>query len=340
MTKKTLHEAMTQKEPLIQLENKDKPVYRLLVQTPTELPAHDMGLDKIRYEPEGIKKAINGLLGEYVYDKSQSHHTSKRNKPNNEHKFSQVINTGYCPDYGGYVDLEVFDNDYIPLMEQALDSRSKGLPVREGPSTEMIPRAGERYGDNNLLLTEWDYNGIVWDKNPRDTGTGVCSTVLNSIPDDIMGDDNVTDKIEIQKTEYDELLRLKSDKETLEEDYEKGRGLYAKGKELYENLLAEAEDLKTQLIPVWTAQEEEKIQLVNSLIEIVPEAEQEDMKAFYEAKPYTELEIIGKQILNSIPDTPVDDGVIDNGTPVDDGVVDVKKDYEAVCREMNIKPYE
>lgn len=329
--------SMKQGHPLILLNSElDNPVYRMLVQTPGELPAQDMGLDKIKYDSEGIKTAISGLLGEYVYDKSQSNHTSKRNGTITENKFSQVVNTGYCPDYGGFVDLEIFDKDYVPLMEQALNSRNKGLPVKEGPSTEMVPVAGEKYGDNNLLLTEWSYNGLVWDKNPRDKSTGVCSTILNSL-DDIIGDDKVTDKIEIPKTEYEELIQTKTEKENLETELETGKGLYTKGKELYTKAKDEIQDLKTQLIPVWTAQEEQKVQLVNSLVERVPEAEQETMKTFYEAKDYPELEIIGKQILNSLPGEP-NDGVLDGQNPPAANS-DVTKEYEASCKALGINPY-
>lgn len=304
--------SMKQGQPLILLNSEtENPVYRVLVQTDEELPAQDMGLDKIRYDPEAIKTAVNGLLGEYVYDDTQSNHSRIRNPSTSKKKFAQVVNTGYCPNYGGYTDWEVFDHDYIPLVEQALNSRSKGLPVKEGPSTEIIPAQGKKYDTNSLLLTDFQYNGINWDKNPRDKSTGVCSTVLNSLPDNIKGEPKMTDKIEIPKEEYNALLKAKTDKENLETELETGKGLYAKGKKAYEQLKTEAQDLKEQLIPVWNAQEERKTEIVNSILEKIPEAEREAKKEKFDGMNLDHLEEF--VILNSIDVDSGEKGVLDNG---------------------------
>jgi hypothetical protein len=284
----------------------------MLVQTPEELEASDMGFDKIKYDETGIKNSINGLLGEYIYDKSQSNHSKSRDGTVNETKFAQVVNTNYCPKYGGYVDFEVFNHDYVPLMEQALNSRMNGLPMKEGPSTEMLPKSGEKYDDNSLLLTEWEYNGIVWDKNPRDPLAGVCSVVLNSLPENI-GDDNVTDKIELTKDEYDALKLKEQELDELKPKYVKGEELYNEGKKLYEDLQKEEGELREQLIPIWTEQGELKEQMLNSILERVPEAEQKTMKEKLEEKDFSTLKDM--MILNSIEMPKGGEGVVDGAKP-------------------------
>lgn len=321
ITQEQINNSMKQGKPFILLNNTDEnPVYRVLVQAPNELEASDMGLNKIKYAEDGIKEAIDGLLGEYVYDKSQSNHGKLRDGVSNEKKFAQIVNTGYCPEYGGYTDWEVFDKDYVPLIEQALNSRQKGLPVKEGPSTEIKPRAGEKYGDNSLLLTEFDYNGIVWDKNPRDPMAGVCSVVLNSLPDKI-GGDNVTDEIvKINKDKYDRLVKAENDfkelkpvHEQLKTDYADGEKAYNNGKKLYDDLKKEEADLKKQLIPVWTQQGELKEQMLNSIMEKIPEAEREVKRPEFEKMDIKDLENV--MILNSMEVPTGGGGVLGGGAP-------------------------
>jgi hypothetical protein len=66
-------------------------------------------------------------------------------------------------------------------MKQAIDNKERGLPVYEGPSTELNAKQAERYGINNAKVTDFDYNGLVWIDNPRDTSLGVCNVITNSI---------------------------------------------------------------------------------------------------------------------------------------------------------------
>ncbi|MGB9979385.1 hypothetical protein [Methanobacterium sp.] len=315
ITQEQINNSMKQGQPFILLNtNEENPVYRVLVQTPEELPAQDMGYNSVKYGEDGIKGAIDGLLGEYVYDKSQSNHGKFRDGTATEKKFAQIVNTGYCPQYGGFTDWEVFDKDYVPLIEQALNSRMKGLPVKEGPSTEIKPIAGEKDDNGKLTLTEWEYNGIVWDKNPRDINTGVCSVVLNSLPNKI-GGDKVTDGefVNINKTEYDELTQAKSELDELKAKHEKLETDYTNGKKLYKEVKEDRDDMFKQMVPVWTKQGELKEQMVNSILERVPEAEQKDMKAKLEKKDFSELEDM--MILNSIEMPTGTDGVTGGGAP-------------------------
>lgn len=317
-----INNSMKQGQPFILLNSEtENPVYRVLVQTPDELPAHDMGFDSIQYDTDGIKNAMEGLLGEYVYDKTQSNHGRMREGSAPEKKFAQVVNTGYCPSYGGYTDLEIFDKDYVPIIEQALNSRNKGLPVKEGPSTEIKPIAGEKFGDNSLKMTDWKYNGLVWDKNPRDKSTGVCNVVLNSIPENIKGDGNLTEEVvNIKKDEYDALQQAKADYEALKpkheqlkEDYQKGETLYNTGKTKYTELKEEEGKLREQLIPIWTREGEVKEQMVNSIMDKVPEAEREAKRKDFEEMSIPQLENV--MILNSLEVPTGAGGVIEGTTP-------------------------
>lgn len=335
ITQEQIVNSMKEGQAFILLNSEtENPVYRVLVQTPDELPAQDMGYESVQYDSNKIKDAMDSLLGEYVYDKTQSNHGRLREGVKPEHKFAQVVNTGYCPSYGGYTDWEVFDHDYVPLIEQALNSRNKGLPLKEGPSTEMNPLAGVTDKDNNLKLTDWQYNGLVWDKNPRDKSTGVCNVVLNSIPENIKGDGNLTDKeiVSISKEEYDSLKQVKADYGELEpkykqldEDYKKGEELYNKGKTKYEELKEEEGKLREQLIPVWTKEGEVKDQMVNSIMERVPEAEREAKRKDFEAMTPAQLENV--MILNSLELPTGAGGIVDGSNPPSPTMSEEEKQY-------------
>lgn len=337
ITDEQINNSMKQGEPFILLNSEtDNPVYRVLVQTPDELPAHDIGIDSVKYDEEGIKQAIGGLLGEYVYDRSQDNHSRLRN-PKTPNKFAQVVNTGYCPNYGGYTDWEVFDSTYVPLIEQALNSRNKGLPVKEGPSTEVVPKSVEKYGNNSIKFKDFKYNGLIWDKNPRDKATGVCNVVLNSIPEELKGDGNLTDKeiVSINKEEYDSLKQIKADYEELgpkykqlDEDYKKGETLYNEGKTKYEDLKVEEGKLREQLIPIWTKEGEVKEQMVNSILERVPEAEREAKRKDFEAMTPAQLE--GVMVLNSMEVPTGAGGIIEGTNPPTPTMTEEEKQFQQI----------
>lgn len=336
VTKEQINNSMKQGEPFILLNSEtENPVYRVLVQTPDELPAEDIGIDSVKYDEEGIKQAIGGLLGEYVYDRSQDNHSRLRN-PKTPNKFAQVVNTGYCPNYGGYTDWEVFDSTYVPLIEQALNSRNKGLPVKEGPSTEVVPKSVEKYGNNSIKFKDFKYNGLIWDKNPRDKSTGVCNVVLNSIPEELKGDGNLKEEIvNIKKDEYDSLKQIKADYEELEpkykqldEDYKKGETLYNKGKTKYTELKEEEGKLREQLIPIWTKEGEVKEQMVNSILERVPEAEREAKRKDFEAMTPAQLE--GVMVLNSMEVPTGAGGIIEGTNPPTPTMTEEEKQFQQI----------
>lgn len=324
---------MKQGKEFILLNNKsENPIYRVLVQTNNELPAHDMGFDKIKYSSEAQKNAVGDLLGEFVYDDSQSNHQRLQNPKKEPHKFAKVVNSGYCPEYGAYTDWEIFDHEYIEIMNQLLDSKEKNLPIKEGPSTETIPKKAEKYDKNSVLVTEYSYNGIAWVKQPRDTKAGICEIVNNLNLEDINMSNNHEDKdkIEVNKEEYES---LKADKEAAENEAKElkekleqkntssqsgnNEDIDPKVAELEQKLeqtTSELENVKNLAKPLETQYAEEKVQVVNSLLETVPEADKSSMKEFYEEKELPELRILQKQLVNSIPDNS-GNGIIDSGNP-------------------------
>lgn len=330
ITPEQINNSMKQKEPLI-LINEIKPTYRVLVQTGEELPGWDKGLNKIKYNNEGIKKAMPSLLGKEVWDESISSHARERGDKT-KNRFAKVVNEGYCPQYGGYVDLEVHDPNYVGLMNSMIDSLNRDLPIDLGFSTELNnDYAAQKYGDNNIEVTDWTYKGLVLTDNPRDTRAKICNVINNSIPK-LEEDDNVSEKIELTKEEYDALKTKEQELGELQTKYEDGEKLYNNGKKLYEDLQKEEADLRKQLVPIWTKQGEQKMEMVNSLLETIPEAEKEEKKKIFESMDVDQLGVI----VNSLPEEG-QRGVQGGGNPP--GNLDeyskeqFEKDYEAAYGE-------
>lgn len=306
MTKHEINAQMNQNIPFILLNtNQDAdPSYRLLVQTSKPLPAHDKGFKSLTYNPETIKNKIKQLEGRFLYDETQTGHNKRVNPESQGHKFAKITNTGYCPTYGGYADVKVFDNDYHDLMKETYESIQNGLPIHEGPSTEISVISADVTKDNSLDVNDWDYTGIVWIENPRDE-VGVCK-VLNSI-EEVLEDNKMTDDmIKLSKTEYDELLQFKQDKQKLESDltslqtqYDNGKTEYQKGKELYDAIKEQAEALEEEITPYRAWLSTQKDTLVNSILNSIPEAERDAKKEELDKMTIGQLEI-----MNSLPGSP------------------------------------
>lgn len=298
--KKTITNHMKQGTPFILINSQEKsPTYRVLTQTLKELPAPDLGLDNIQYSEHAIQKGIKNLIGTFVYDETRSTHNKLSVPEMRGRKVAKVVNAGYCPEYGAYTDWEVFDNDFVETMKQAIDNKERGLPVYEGPSTELNAKKAERYGINNARVTDFDYNGLVWIDKPRDTSLGVCNVITNSIIESLE-DNNMAEDIKefkLSKDEYDALKAKEAELEELKPKFENGLQLYNEGKNKYEALKTEKEDLFNQLVPVWTQQGEQKMAMVNSILETIPEADRATKKADLEKLDITGLGVI----VNSLP---------------------------------------
>jgi hypothetical protein len=299
VTKQQVTNSMKHGVPFILINGIDddsNKVYLWHVQSDKELPAYDMGLDKIQYDPEGIKNGLDGLVGTFVYDESQSAHNRKVNPEMRGRKVGKVVDKLYCNEYGGFAKVEVFDKDFDITMQEVIKNKQQGLPVKEGPSTELFANDGVKYGNNSLRVTDFTMNGLVWTDSPRDKSLGVCDVVTNSITK-IKGDETVTDKLEIDREEYDALKEAQTELDELKPKYAKGEELYNDEKADHDKLKLEEADLRNQLVPIWTKQGEEKLEMVNSIIEKVPEAEKEAKREIYDSMTIEQL----GEIVNSFP---------------------------------------
>jgi hypothetical protein len=292
---------MLKHNPLILINSEDKednPRYRVLVQTPGELPYPDLDIESINYKEDGIRHALPGLVGYDVVDERTEHERKLGLEPK---PFAHIYNTGYCPEYGGYADIEIFHDDYKPVFENMLKNKETS---KRKFSTELEPKDIQKVDDGHYDLNSWKYNGLVMTTNPRDEQTGLCDVLLNSKDFRTEEDNDGGNKLpeiteqDIQKLQT-KITELEDEKTQIKTEYEQGKTLYESLKpedfKEYQELLQEKEDLHKQLVPIWTAQEGEKLELVNSLIEKLPEEEREEAKTRFEG-----MEIEALKIVNSI----------------------------------------
>jgi hypothetical protein len=326
-------------QPLILLNSTEEqhPTYRALVQTDKELPGYDKGLDKIRYNAEGIKKAMPSLLGEDVWDTTSNGHDRNEGKSNSK-RFGKVVKEGYCPNYGGYVDIEVYDPEYIPILNNMLDSVKRGLPLKTGFSTEIDnDYKAQKYGDNSVEITDWMFDGLVLANKPRDTTAQLCGVVLNSL-ETKLEDDILTDKIdviELNKADYDAFKSKEQELEDLKPRYndvleksKAGKEQYMKEQEEFIKLKAEKDALFEQLVPVWTKQGEQKAEMVNSILERIPEAEREDKKVDFEEMSVKQLGTIINTLPAAEPERGIQNGGVGSGRkPAEEDDIISEEDY-------------
>lgn len=274
-TKENLLNSMKEGQNLILINGGSKPRYRALVQTPGVLNYEDMGMGDFEYTEEAIKGAMNSLVGTQIFDDTLPNHAKVQGQT--PIPFADVVTGGYCPNYGGYIDFDVFRPEYVPTMENAFDKLNNGLKVKQGFSTEPIISKTEKVADDNYKIHEMTYDGIVWTNRPRDPKAQLCDVILNNSKFDFKGDDNLT-KIEIEQEDYDALKAKAAKADQLEEDYSKGEQLYNKGKELYNKAQTKITELTDTLNPFLEAQETQKTELINSILEVEPEMKKEDLE--------------------------------------------------------------
>lgn len=299
---KTIHDNMLQGNPLILINSEDdtdkNPVYRVLVQTPGVLPYYDLGIN-VDYKEDGIKDAIQTLIGHNVREAPGIHEQKLGIVPPD---FGTVVNADYCPDYGGYADIEIFNQSYKPVFENMNQRLSNNEPVKNKFSTEVAPIDMKLKDKDEKLydLNKWVYDGLVMTKSPRDQKTGLCSVLANS--EDFKGDDIMSDEIKLEyngrsfASHEDFANFLKREYDELQEKYNTGKELYENLKpedfKEYQELKAEEKALREQLVPVWTAAGEKKLELVNSLIEALPEEEREAAKSRFEKMELEDLKLV------------------------------------------------
>jgi hypothetical protein len=319
---------------LINNEPEDNPRYRVLVQTPGELPYPDLDIESINYKEDGIKHAIPGLVGFDVVDERTEHERKLGLEPKS---FAHIYNTGYCPEYGGYADIEIFHDDYKPVFENMLKHRETS---KRKFSTELEPKDIQQVDEGHYDLNSWKYNGLVMTTNPRDEQTGLCDVLLNSKDfKDKDNDDGGNNLPEITQEDIDKLesqiTQLNDENKQLKIDYEQGKTLYESLKpedfQEYQELMKEKEDLHAQLVPVWTAEEGEKLELVNSLVDKLPEDERESARTRFEGMDMEALKLV-----NSIkPEGTPAPGVVATGGQ-DTTVEDEKKAQEDFEKRLGL----
>ena len=289
-TKETLINSMKDGHDLILINGGSKPQYRALVQTPSVLNYKDLGYDvDIEYTEEAIKKSINELVGFQIHDETLNTHA--RIKGNSPIAFADIVNAGYCPNYGGYVDFEVFRPEYEVLMTNAFENAQKGIQTKQGFSTEVGSRVIKK-DDGTFKTKDIEYRGLVWTNKPRDSSAQVCDILLNS-EFDFKGDDNLT-KIEIEEEELNG-YKAKIQKLTeLEDKFDKLEAALTKGKDLYDKAQSKITELTDTLNPFLEAQETQKAELINSILEVEPERKKEDL----EGMGFGDVQKI--QLINSI----------------------------------------
>ena len=277
--------AMKEGQDLIRLANDNQsnnnPRYRALIQTPRVIDYSNMGLPSFEYTPEAIKDAITGLVGSQIED--EAHNSG------GDRSFATIYNAGYNPDYGAYVDFEVFREEYQPVFRNIYKNLENGVIPKKKFSTEVTAHEVREAGDKYQII-RMDYDGLVWTKHPRDPDTGLCKINLNN---NFKGDDKLTDTNKsdemIPKTEFLELESkyndLKKELDSLKEKYQKGEDSYNEGKSIYQTLQDKYKDLKekyneakTKLDEYIQVEKEETQALTNSIIESYPEEKREEVE--------------------------------------------------------------
>jgi len=265
------------------------PVIRALVQTPREIDYGDVGGGRYEYTEEAIRNAIGGLVGYQVEDEQHDGTSDK--------SFATVVNSGYCPDYGGYVDVEVFKPEYFDVVKNIAKNIENGILPKKRFSTEVKVKNALPKGDNRYKITDMFYDGLIWTKKPRDQDTGICSVKLNKKSTEPFRSENMTDeKLKQLEKDYTE---LKTKYGKLEEDYTNGGTAYKAlstkykdGKQLYEKAKDEIEDLTGQLKPIWEAEETERVEMLNKIVENADEDSQKVLRKSLENQSKDELTVL------------------------------------------------
>lgn len=345
----------------ILLNSPESDKFRVLVQTDERLPAPDLPVNSIRYTKEGIEKAIPDLKGKMVYDDTMSNHQRKRNPATKAKPFAQVVDTHF-EDNKGYVDIEVFDEGYLPRMRQMHKSFVNGLDIDEGFSTEVHVKAGDPDKNNDYSAKKFNYSGLALVNKPRQKGASVCDIIVNSLPGDKMV--KTDEKIEISKEEYEELKQAKKDNKTKDDEIKDLKGKLEDKKDpvddpkknpkkepkkedpkIDENLEKELakrdeklEEIENSIAPFKAQMETKREEMITEIVNSLPEADRGEARKHYEKQSFNDLEMTSKIIVNNIQ-TNKGNGITDTGGSGSGGSdeqysdKDFESDYEAAYGE-------
>lgn len=268
------------------------PIITALVQTPRIIDYSDIGEGEYEYTDSAIRNSITDLIGYQVED--------EEHKSGSDKSFATITNAGYCPDYGGYVEMEVFKPEYHDLMQNIAKNMEKGVMPKKRFSTEVFLKDTTPLGDNKYRIDSMGMDGLIWTKMPRDDNTGICSVKLNKKSIENNRRDKMTDgKVKEQTVSLEDYMTLETKYRKLKEDYSEGSkayetlmGKFKEGKGLYDETLTEVEDLKGQLKPIWEAEEQERTSLLEKVVANAKEDEQEGLRKSLENQSKEELTIL------------------------------------------------
>lgn len=291
------------------LNNTEKNIYKVLVQNAeTKLPTPDKDWNGVTFKKEAVEKALPSLKGKMVYDNTISGHALERGQFNNK-IFAQVTDTQFDPEGNkAYAYIDVFDKDYVPLMDKLAENYNNNVELNEGFSTETMISDKTINPDNSRELVDYSYTGIVLGKNVRDKtgveGRVVVNNLINTIiPDDKIGGNpmgnNPTTEPALSTADAMNLVKENSAlTERAKTWKDKEKAFEDKIKSLEADLKTKDEEIKTLNNTVSEhkkADEEEKETLTNTILEKYPEDQREAVKKTLESNDLNTL-----RLMNSI----------------------------------------
>jgi hypothetical protein len=162
------------------LNNNKKDIYKVLVQTSeNKLPTPDKTWDGVIFKRDAVEKAVSGLNGKLVYDNTISSHVDVAGSMNHT-IFGQIIASEIDELGNAYAHIDVFNKDYVSLMDKLAENYNNNQRLDEGFSTEMIINDKVINPDNSVDVVDYNYTGLSFVNNPRDF-SGVEGKIVNTI---------------------------------------------------------------------------------------------------------------------------------------------------------------
>ena len=162
------------------LNNNKKDIYKVLVQTSeNKLPTPDKTWDGVIFKRDAVEKAVSGLNGKLVYDNTISSHADVAGSMNHT-IFGQIIASEIDELGNAYAHIDVFNKDYVSLMDKLAENYNNKKRLDEGFSTEMIINDKVINPDNSVDVVDYNYTGLSFVNNPRDF-SGVEGKIVNTI---------------------------------------------------------------------------------------------------------------------------------------------------------------
>lgn len=291
---------------------KDQDIYKVLVQTvENKLPTPDKPWNGVTFKKEAVEKAVSGLKGKMVYDNTLSDHARERGVFNNT-IFGQVSDYELDEEGNAYAYIDVFNKEYVPLMDKLAENYNNNVRLDEGFSTELkFNKNGKVMNpDKSVDVIDYNYTGLSLVNEPRDF-SGVTGKMVNSIlPEDIdeinkIGGQEMAEVPQnvVPNSEYIALLNEKSDLVTkvagLETEKTNHENKIEKLEKENKKYQEDINKLNNSLKDYKEADKLEKESLTNSILEKVPEESKESVK-----KELDDMDLKTIKLVNSMSPQP------------------------------------